>query len=404
MPKKIFIISSCLNYGAPGRIVEQTGLLAQKKGWSVMVAHGSRKYNPSNLPHFAITSKLDEAIHALGARLFDMHGLLSTRQTKALIKQIEDFNPDIIHLHNIHGYYVNFSALFMYLNTLQIPIVWTLHDCWPFTGRCFNFDGAKCDRWKTRCYNCPAEKGYTVSPICDRSRTLFELKRGLFSAIPNLTIVSVSKWLDAYVKESFLKSHKTCVIHNGIDISSFQPCGYERLQAKYAVRNKTVVLGVAGPWSERKGLSDFYELRHILPNDHIIILVGLNDKQISALPKGIIGVSRTESQRELAEYYSMADCFVNMTYADTFPTVNLESLACGTPVITYRTGGSPEAINEKTGIVVEQGNVQAMADAILSLREHPLSSEDCRKRAEMLFDKDKCFEKYIELYDSLLHK
>lgn len=405
MSRRIFFISGSINFGAPGRIVEQIGILAQKKGYEVLVAHSTRNENPSQLPHFAMTTKREEVLHAVGAKFLDLHGLLSTRQTKALVERMKDFQPSIIHLHNIHGYFCNFKVLFEYLDTIDTPIVWTMHDCWPFTGRCFHFVGANCYKWKTGCYDCKSEAGYTVSKYMDRSRSLYELKKRLFSRVKNMTMVPVSDWQASFLKDSFLRYHKIHTIHNGVDLKRFYPIEGNRLRKKFRLVDQFVVLGVASPWNTRKGLADFYRLGSMLPSEEFtIILVGLKPEQVESLPKGIMGITRTESQQELAEYYSMADVFVNLTYLDTFPTVNLEALACGTPVITYQTGGSPEAVDDKTGLVVKQGDLNGVVEAICSLKRNPLSSLDCRERAEKLFDKDKCFEEYICLYNELLQK
>ena len=403
MKKKILYISGAVNFGAPGRIVEQVGLLAQKYGYQVFVAHSTRNENPTLLPHFAVTTKIDEFMHALGAKLLDKHGLLSTHKTNALVERIKAFNPDIIHLHNIHGYFCNFKVLFEYLDTVEIPVVWTMHDCWPFTGRCFHFEGIGCDKWKTGCFDCNAESGYTVSPFFDRSQQLYELKKRLFPSVKNLTMVPVSEWQASFLKYSFLKNCHIEVIHNGVDLKKFMPVNGCRLREKYGIKEKFVILGVAAPWNKRKGLDDFLKLSRSMPSDkYSIVLVGLKKSQLKKIPQNVVGVTRTESQQELAEFYSMADVFCNLTYLDTFPTVNLEALACGTPVITYRTGGSPEAVDERTGIVIEQGNVDALIGAIHRMSKMPLSAKDCRKRAELLFDKDKCFEKYINLYNRLV--
>lgn len=402
MPK-IFYISGAINFGAPGRIVEQIGLLAQKHGYEVLVAHSSRNENPTQLPHFAITTKYQEVFHAIGAKFLDLHGLLNTKQTKVLVERIKEFKPDIIHLHNIHGYFCNFKILFEYLDSIDTPVVWTMHDCWPFTGRCFHFVGVNCYKWKTGCYDCKAETGYTVSKYVDRSKSLYALKKRLFSSVKNLIIVPVSDWLAAFLKDSFLKNHSIHTIHNGVDLEKFRPMDGNHLRKKHKIEGKFVLLGVASPWNTRKGLDDFFKLNEMLPHDGFtIILVGLKPEQVKKLPEGIIGITRTENQQELAEYYSMADCFVNLTYLDTFPTVNLEALACGTPVLTYQTGGSPEAIDEQTGVVVEQGDLKQVVSALYSMKCKPLSSDLCRKRAEKYFDKNKCFEEYINLYDSLI--
>ena len=416
MMPKIVHISGAINFGAPGRIVEQIGLLSQRNGYECLVAHSTRNENPSQLRHYAMTTRWQEVVHALGAKFLDFHGLLSTAQTIALVERIKDYQPDIIHLHNIHGYFCNFKVLFEYLDSVDTPVVWTMHDCWPFTGRCFHFIGVDCDKWKTGGYDCKAEPGYTVSKYYDRSKELYALKKRLFSSVKNLTLVPVSDWQAAFLKDSFLKDCNVHTIHNGVDIEKFRPMNGNRLRDKHKLDGKFVILGVASPWNTRKGLDDFCRMRTMLSDEFAIVMVGLTPKQIEKLPDGIIGIARTESQQELAEYYSMADVFVNLTYLDTFPTTNLEALACGTPVITYRTGGSPEAICDTacekvekagaeyhpTGMVVEQGDVEGIIRCVRELKSRPISAAVCRQRAEVLFDKDKCFEEYIKLYENLL--
>lgn len=244
MPK-IFHISGALNFGAPGRIVEQIGLLSQKNGYECLVAHSSRNENPSQLQHYAITTRWQEVVHALGAKFLDLHGLLSTKQTRELVERIKEYQPDIIHLHNIHGYFCNFKVLFEYLDSVDTPVVWTLHDCWPFTGRCFHFVGVDCYKWKTGCYDCKAEPGYTVSKYYDRSEELYALKKRLFSSVKNLTLVPVSDWQAAFLKDSFLKDCNVHTIHNGVDIEKFRPLDGNRLRDKHKLNGKYVILGVA---------------------------------------------------------------------------------------------------------------------------------------------------------------
>ena len=401
--KKLLQIGASLNCGAPGKIAEQIGLLAKTKGWDVYMAHGLRHSNPSQLKTIPLVTPWEEKVHAAYSLLLDGHGLGPSRGTRMLVEWIKKNKPDIIHLHNIHGYFCNFKVLFEYLDTVEIPVVWTMHDCWPFTGRCFHFEGIGCDKWKTGCFDCNAESGYTVSPFFDRSQQLYELKKRLFPSVKNLTMVPVSEWQASFLKYSFLKNCHIEEIHNGVDLKKFMPVNGCRLREKYGIKEKFVILGVAAPWNKRKGLDDFLKLSRSMPSDkYSIVLVGLKKSQLKKIPQNVIGVTRTESQQELAEFYSMADVFCNLTYLDTFPTVNLEALACGTPVITYRTGGSPEAVDERTGIVIEQGNVDALIGAIHRMSKMPLSAKDCRQRAELLFDKDKCFEKYINLYNRLV--
>lgn len=304
--KRLLQIGASLNCGAPGKIAEQIGLLAMSKGWDVYMAHGFRYSNPSQLKTIPLVTPWQEKLHAVRSVLFDGHGLGSSKGTKRLVEWIEENRPDIIHLHNIHGYFCNFKILFEYLDTIKTPVVWTMHDCWPFTGRCFHFESIGCDKWKTGCFDCKAEKGYTVSTFCDRSKQHYELKRRLFSSVENLTMVPVSDWQASFLRASFLKKCPVEVIHNGIDTGKFSPMDGGRIRERYNLQGKYVILGVAAPWNKRKGFEDFIHLRKILPDDkYAIVLVGLKKEQLKEIPSNIIGVTRTESQQELAEYYSM---------------------------------------------------------------------------------------------------
>ena len=395
--KKLLQIDSCLGILSTGKISEGIGQVAMRRGWECYIAHGARYVGKSQMNSIQVVSKLGEYFHYAQSLLLDRHGLGSTNETKKLIEKIEKVKPDVIQLHCIHGYYLNYEILFKYLNSHNTPIVWTFHDCWAFTGHCAHFITANCVKWKKEgCYNCPLVREYPKSLI-DRADRNFKLKKALFTENQNLHIVTVSNWLLSLVKESFLKEKDIRVINNGIDISKFIPC--------IEKNKKHIVLGVASTWEKRKGLLDFYELRKELPMElYDIVLIGLSKKQIQELPEGIKGLSRTFSTDDLVKYYSEAFVFVNPTYADSFPTVNIEALACGTPVITYNTGGSPEIIDSKTGIVVRQGDVKALAEAVKQMHNVPLSSADCRKRAEMYFNKNDRFTEYVELYEQLIYK
>ena len=393
-------INSTANWGSTGKIAEQIGECAMAHGWGSYIAYG-RCANPSRSHLIRIGSKASQAWHLIISRLFDRQGLGSKRATKQLIKQIERIQPDIIHLHNIHGYYINYKVLFDYLNNIGIPVVWTMHDCWPFTGRCAYFDTVQCTRWQRGCGECPALKLYPKTKR-DTSAENFELKRKLFTAKQQLVLVPVSNWLKELVGQSMLRDCRCQVIHNGIDIESFKPTQAASLKG---ASDKHLILGVAAQWGERKGLEEFYKLRDRLDVDtYDIALIGLSDEQIAALPAGITGIRRTQNVGELAAYYTRASVFVNPTYSDNYPTTNLEAMACGTPVITYRTGGSPEAICPKSGIIVEQGDITTLKDAIeeICANGKEYYSDACRKRAEEHFDKNKCFMQYINLYNSLL--
>ena len=392
MPK-LLQINVTSNWGSIGKIAEQIGQCAMRHGWESYVAYG-RMQNPSKNKLIKIGTMADVYRHYATQRLLDNEGLCSSRATRRFLKTVDEIKPDIVHLHNIHDHYLNYRLLFSYLAERQIPVVWTFHDCWAFTGHCFHFVTKNCERWKTECHDCPLGHEYP-NTLLDRSRQNFQLKNKLFSNHPNLTIVACSDWIRDFAAQSFLKQNRIEVIKNGIDLDTFKPYGNKSSE-------KFRIIAVSSVWNKQKGLDDIKELRKLLDDDHEIIVVGVTKSQKQDLPNGIIGIERTNNVQELASLYSSSNVLINPTYADTFPTVNLEALACGTPVITYRTGGSPEAIDDKTGIVVEQGDVNAMALAIAKLKQHPLSAADCRARAEAHFNRNTCFEKYIQLYNDIL--
>ena len=396
MPK-LLQIDSCLGILSTGRITEGIAAIAHKQGWECHIAHGARYVGKSNMISHQIGSKLTEYLHYAESLLLDKHGLASKRATRKLIQIIEnEIKPDIIHLHCVHGYYLNYKILFDYLNTTKIPVVWTFHDCWAFTGHCAHFAPINCSKWQQGCYDCDLKKDYPSS-LLDNSTKNYQLKKELFLQNQNLQIVVVSNWLESIVKQSFFKGNKISVINNGIDLTRFKPYPKET--------KEKIILGVASAWSKDKGLYDFYKLRELLPIDtYIIKLVGLTEDQIRDLPEGIVGISRTSSIEELARIYSNAFVFVNTSYADSFPTVNIESIACGTPVITYKTGGSPEIIDEKTGYVVACGDIIGVVKAIEKLNIDNLSVEDCRNRALSFFDKDDKFSEYVHLYDEIMYE
>lgn len=396
MPK-LLQIDTCLGILSTGKISESIGKLASQRGWDCFIAHGARYVGFSEMHSYQVVSKWGEYLHYAQSLLLDRHGLGSYSETKKLIKWIEQINPDVIQLHCLHGYYLNYKVLFEYLNHTTIPVVWTFHDCWAFTGHCAHFITANCYKWKNEgCHDCKLISDYPKSYF-DYSKRNFLLKKDLFSKNDQLHIVSVSNWLASFVKESFLNDKDIQVINNGVDIVSFKPCASKR--------EKTMLLGVASAWSRSKGLYDFYKLRERLDLDQYeIVLIGLTQQQIQELPKGIVGISRTSSVGELAKYYSEATVFVNPTYADSFPTVNMEALACGTPVITYKTGGSPEIIDAKTGVVVEQGDIDGIIKALSYIVGLGDISSECRRRAVTLFDKEKRFMDYVNLYEKLINK
>ena len=408
MPK-LLQINVTANWGSHGRIAEEIGMLAMSNGWESYIAYG-RYANPSKSHLIKIGNKWDVRIHGIETRLFDRHGLASAKATRTFVNTIESLKPEIIHLHNIHGYYLNYPILFNFLSRYGRPVIWTLHDCWPLTGHCAFPVIIKCEKWMNECYDCPLIHGYPSSYILDKSNKHYHLKKNYFTSLPDLHIVTVSKWLEGMVKSSCLKDYDIRHIYNGIDLTEFCPRKiyedniFDRLDIS---DNQKKILGVANIWDDRKGLLDFYKLREKLDNDYLIILVGLNEKQRKKLPRGIVGMGRANSIQQLAEIYSMADVFVNPSIAETFGMTTAEALSCGTPVIVYNETACPELVDEHTGVVVPVGNIQKMADAIVSLcnlKYYTTISEACRKRAELMFNKQDRFQEYINLYEEILQK
>lgn len=398
----VFQINSSCNRGSTGRISEMIGLAAKKRGYDCYMAYG-RYYQPSDLKIIKVGNLFTLGLHLLGSRLLDNHGLMSVSSTKHLVKQIKEINPDIIHLHNIHGYFINYKILFEYLASTNIQVVWTLHDCWLFTGHCSHFVTVGCEKWKTQCYDCPLIKDYPKS-FMDRSSRNYRLKKELFTTlIDRLTLVPVSNWLAGYVKDSFLKGANIHTIHNGINTDIFK---YTNKVYQGLPKGKKIVLAVSGVWTSKKGLNDIEQLSKILDGSFQIVVVGLTSKQIKSFPSTIMGIEHTESLEELVVLYSSADVYINPTWEDNFPTTNLEALACGTPVITYRTGGSVEAVTPETGSIVEQGDVNSLKkeiERICSLERDDLRVL-CRKRAVEEFEMTDRYEEYVDIYDSLLNR
>lgn len=333
-------------------------------------------------------------IQALKSRIFGNYGFNSTRATQRIIRELERIEPDLVHLHNIHGHDCDLESLFAYFQQKKTKLVWTFHDCWAFTAYCPHFTMMKCDKWKSQCENCIQHREF--SWFFDRSRILFEQKKRLFSGL-DLTIVTPSKWLADLVKESFLKEYPVKVINNGIDLSVFKPT-HSDFRERYGLTGKKLILGVAFGWGERKGLDVFLKLEKLLPEEYQIVLVGTDSQVDKLLPESIVSIHRTQNQGELAEIYTAADVFVNPTREEVLGLTNIEANACGTPVITFRTGGSPECIDKKSGTVADCDDVDALEKEIVRIcTEHPYTEDNCRRRAEC-FDEKQRYQEYIQLY------
>lgn len=388
---KVLQVNTTYNIGSTGRIVAGIDNVLKSFGVDSYCAFGYG--NQVDDHHYKIINWLDSKIHNFLSRLSDSQGLHSSYRTKLFIDYVRQVNPDIVHLHNLHGNYLNIDILFKYLQNSQCKVVWTLHDCWPFTGHCAYFDLVQCEKWKTNCYNCPQIKAYPSSLI-DNCMSNFKLRKKLFTSLGNrLVLVPVSYWLAGLLKESFFNSQRVHTIHNGINLANFKRIDIA-IQRPY-------ILGVAASWDSRKGFQDFIKLRKILDKSIDIVLVGLSSSQISKLPEGIKGIQRTSNVQELAKLYSGASVFVNTTYEDNYPTVNLESIACGTPVITYNTGGSPESVMEGCGVVIPQGDISLLQQAIIKLLDYNYSSVQLENYAAAHFNENDCFRLYYELYKSI---
>lgn len=391
---KVLMINVVCGIRSTGRICTDLAQALEAQGHTVKIAYGREKV-PEQYQKYAVRigTDLDVKIAGLEARLFDNAGFSNKKATENFIKWVKRYDPDVIHLHNIHGYYINIEILFNYLKTCGKKIIWTFHDMWPFTGHSGTCDLQKCYRWRRGCHNCPAKRDYPESWITDRSRENWRQKKGLFTGIPNMTIVTPSKWLAGLVKKSFLSEYPIEVIHNGIDTSVFKPLKND-FREQYHLKNKYIVLGVASAWGEGKGLSDFIKLAELLGDDYKIVLVGLAKEQMATLPSSILGIKRTNSPKELAYIYNASDLFVNLTYADNYPTVDLEAIACGTPILTYKTGGSTEIAEENNGFIVEQGNVEGAAEKIRELRKNGAKTPSLKKENTV----DAVLNQYVNKY------
>jgi putative colanic acid biosynthesis glycosyltransferase len=396
---KVLQINTVCGVGSVGRIVRQIHEALREKGHESYIAYGRKPLRCDGA--IRIGGDLDVYFHVFLTRVFDLHGFGSKKATKKFLKIVEEINPDIIHLHNIHGYYLNIEVLFDFLKSFDKPVVWTLHDCWAFTGHCSHFTYAKCERWKTGCYSCPEKKSYPRSVIFDNSKSNYARKKKAFTSAKNMTLVTPSQWLAGLVKESFLGDYPVQVIPNGIDTEVFKPTPSD-FKKRYGLDGKFLILGVANVWEKRKGFDYFLYLSKYLSDDEIIVLVGLSDERIKNLPNNIIGIKRTNSAKELAEIYTAADVFFNPTLEDNYPTVNLEAQACGTYVITFDSGGAKETIiSKESGIAIKPCNAEDIMNLIRVLRSKGRKAANVDSSARSVISHRFMVGSYISLYEKL---
>ena len=363
---RVLFINSVCGIRSTGRICTDLAQNYINQGDEVKIAYGREETVPENFQKYAVRigTKVDLRLHALRTRILDEHGFGSVKATRNFLKWAEEYDPQLLWLHNIHGYYINVEMLFAWIKSRpQMKVKWTLHDCWAFTGHCTNFTLAHCDKWKTGCSLCPQRRQYPKSWLLDNSAVNFNRKRNAFTGVHDLTLITPSKWLQELVQQSFLKDYCVEVHYNTINTDVFKPIPSD-FRKKYHLQDKKIVLGVASIWDEKKGFDDFLKLADILNENCRIVLVGLNKKQLKKCKPNMIGIERTNRPEELAEIYSAADVFFNPTYEDNYPTVNLEAEACGTRVITYKTGGAPETIKRKDSTVIAVGDFMAVLSFI----------------------------------------
>ena len=407
--KKLLQINPVMRFSSStGRIMQEIGELAIQKGWESYLAYskGRDGIMPSASRIIPVGNLWSVVCHGIETRLFDRHGLASTQATRKFIREIARIQPDIIHIHNIHGYFLNYPILFRYLSQCGIPVVWTIHDCWLYTGHCYYYSYIGCSKWQTGCQHCPQKNKFPTSWLFDRSARNYADKKAAFTSMPKdrLVLVPVSDWIKGEMQKSFLKDYDFRVIHNGINTEIFRICDTRTVLAKYGLEEKHIYLGVASIWSKEKGLEDFIQMSRQLKKEEILVLVGIKPEEKKKLPDNIVAITRTEDVHQLAELYSAADAFINPTWQDNYPTVNMEAIACGTPVVTYRTGGSIETITEATGYIVEQGNINGLIEAARAICERGKSSyqTSCRNYALQHFRKEDRYADYLYLYEELM--
>lgn len=390
---KVLFINTVYGKGSTGRIIADLGRMLEENGHEYKVAYG--RGDNSNDPHcYRIGNNLGVYIHAGLSRITDRSGFYSTGSTKKLIKFIKEYNPDIIHLHNLHGYYLNVEVLFNYLaDEFKGRVIWTLHDCWAFTGHCVHFTYAKCDKWKTHCRNCPQKKEYPSSIVFDRSLKNYNIKKRLFNRVKKIEIITVSKWLEETVRQSFLSKNKVKTIYNGIDTDRFHYVS-NNVKRELKIENKKMIFLVSDGWNDQKGYSKVLDVAEKAPSDWRFVMVGLTEKQLKKLPENIIGFERIWNQDKLIEFYSAADVFFNPSLEETFGLVTAEAIACGTPAVVMNSTSSPEIVyTEKNGKVLD---VNLSCEKIT--REIETAFIKKNKTDIFMFSTVEFLKKYMELY------
>lgn len=392
---KVIQINPVFGVGSTGRIAKDLQNHMRSVGIEAKTVYGYGSGN--HLDTFKMQSLAELKVNIARGRTTGRHGWYNERATKRAIAFLRKEKPDILHFHNIHGYFINLPMLVEYVKENRVSVVWTFHDCWPFTGHCAYFDIYDCQKWKTGCYSCPAWNEYKII-FGDRSAKNWTEKKALFTGLDNCTVVTPSQWLADFLPDSFLRDYPVKVIHNGIDTEQFKPTQSD-LKRELGIADKKTVLGIAPDLDGTKGGRYLVELAKRLGSNYAVLILSLRCKE--KLPDNVYVLPRTNDVHRLAEIYSAADVFVNPTLQDNYPTVNLEATACGTPVVTFRTGGSPEGVFNGYGEAVEKGDLNKLTDATKKWASVSKSLFTGTVDTSVL-SKERFAEEYISLYKGLI--
>jgi glycosyltransferase involved in cell wall biosynthesis len=409
---KVLQINTVCGSGSTGRIAANLACMLENRGDECLIAYG-RGNAPKGVNAWQFGSRMSIYYHGLMTRLTDRHGMYSTHATRRLIEKIEAYAPDMIHLHNIHGYYLNIELLFHFLQAYGKPVVWTLHDCWSFTGHCTHYTCVGCEKWKTECSRCPLKKDYPGSLLMDNSRWNYKKKKELFTSLPYLQLVTPSEWLKEQVEASFFmekiqtgEQPECAVIPNGIETSKFVHTESD-LRQKYRIEDKIIILGVANVWTKQKGFEDFIQLSRKLDPRYQLVMIGVDEKRRKLLQKlnrennNILAVGHTKNIEELIAWYSTADIYFNSSIEETMGMTTGESICCGTPVVTYDSTAVPESVGMDCGIVVPANDVSGVKTAIetilINKQKYIAGCEAFRNH----FQEEKANAAYLQIYRKL---
>ncbi len=398
---KILQINAVYGFASTGRTCsEMTEVLLS---WGHKVCTLSTANHGIAENNLLIGTKLDRKIHAYMSRIFGLQGYFSRASTRKMIRFIDDYKPDIVHLRNLHGNYINLKMLLGYLAKKDIATVVTLHDCWFYTGKCTHYTLDKCMKWQSGCNNCPRLKKDNQSWFFDRTGKMLNDKYKYFSKIPRLAVVGVSKWITDEARRSILKNADIIdSIYNWIDIEKFKKYDdADTLRGKYGLEDKYIIISVAAKWGNGKGLDKFIELSQKLESDEVIVLVGTMPDDI-VLPSNVIAVGRTDSTEELAKWYCTSDVCISLSKEESFGKTVAEAQACGTPAIVFNSTALPELVGDDCGAVIE--NEGELCDAIAKIKKNGKDyySSRCIKNVCDNFDMVTNVNRYVDIYRKLL--